>query len=147
MVRMAYVCLFPLALAASGCESISLIKRGDPLARDDSRRGGYRDREPGRDPGGWSSGEREPPRAEIVGTVQRVDSNRQEIQLRTTEGQLLRIRYDLSTRVQQRDRDLRVDELRYGDLVRVELGADLQGERYAQLIRLNDRPELGSSRW
>jgi hypothetical protein len=76
-----------------------------------------------------------------------VDQNRQEIQLRTTEGQFVRIRYDISTRVHQRDRDLRVDDLRYGDLVRIELGPDLQGERYAELIRLNDRPELGSSRW
>jgi hypothetical protein len=41
--------------------------------------------------------------------------------------------------VYHRDRDLRVDDLRYGDLVRIELGPDLRGERYAELIRLNDR--------
>ncbi len=135
IIRMAYVCLIPLTIAAAGCENISLISRGDPLARDDARRDVDRNREVRQD---------RDPRDEIVGTVQRVDQDRQEIQLRTSDGQLTRIRYDLSTRVSHRDRDLRVDDLRNGDLVRVELGRD-RGERYAELIRMNDRSDAGSS--
>jgi hypothetical protein len=48
--------------------------------------------------------------------------------------------------VSHRDRDLRVDDLRNGDLVRVELSRG-RGERYAELIRMNDRSDVGSSRW
>jgi hypothetical protein len=77
--------------------------------------------------------------------VQRVDPDRQELQLRTTDGEITRVRYDLSTRVSQRGRDLRVEELRYGDLVNVELSRN-RGERYAAVIRMNDRADLGSSR-
>ena len=140
--RVAYVCLIPLTLALSGCESVSLINRGDPYARDKYRgdRDIDRNREVGRDRD-WDRS-----RDEIAGTVQRVDPDRQEIQLRTTDGETTRVRYDLSTRVSHRGRDLRVEELRYGDLVRVELSRN-RGERYAELIRMSDRAELGSSRW
>lgn len=134
ITRMAYACLIPLTIAAAGCENFSLISRGDPLARDDSRRDVDRNREAPRD---------RDQRDEIVGTVQRVDQDRQEIHLRTTDGQVT-IRYDLSTRVSHRDRDLRVDDLRNGDLVRVELSRG-RGERYAELIRMNDRSDVGSS--
>jgi hypothetical protein len=140
MVRVAYVCLLPLTLAAAGCDNIALIKRDDPFARDE-RRG--RDLDPNRDVGRDRDSDRA--RDELVGTVERVDQDRQEIQLRTTDGQVTRVRYDLSTRVSNRDRDMRVDDLRYGDLVRIDLGRD-RGERYAEVIRLNDRSDLGSSR-
>jgi hypothetical protein len=143
-VRMTYVCLLPLTLAAAGCETVSLINRDDPYARD--RRDIDRDREVRRDQD-WQRADRDRARDEIVGTVQRVDRDRREIQLRTTDGQLTWIKYEPSTRVYHRDGDLRVDELRYGDLVRVEVSRDNRGERYAELIRMNDRGDLGSSRW
>jgi hypothetical protein len=140
--RVAYVCLIPLTLAAAGCESISLISRGDPLARDEQRR----DRDLDRNREARRDGDRDRFRDEIVGTVQRVDPDRQELQLRTTDGESTRVRYDLSTRVSHRGRDLRVEELRYGDLVNVELSRN-RGERYAAAIRMNDRADVGSSRW
>jgi hypothetical protein len=142
ILRVAYVCLLPLTLAAAGCESISLISRPDPYARDDYRR----DRDLDRNKEARQDRDWDRSRDEIAGTVQRVDPDRQEIQLRTTDGETTRIRYDLSTRVNHRGRDLRVEELRYGDLVRVELSRN-RGERYAEVIRMNDRAELGSSRW
>jgi hypothetical protein len=140
--RMAYVGLLPLTLAAAGCESISLINRPDPYARDESRR----DRDLDRNREARGDQDRDRFRDEVAGTVQRVDPDRQELQLRTTDGDTMRVRYDLSTRVSHRGRDLRVEELRYGDLVRVELSRN-RGERYAEVIRMNDRAELGSSRW
>jgi hypothetical protein len=139
--RLAYVCLLPLTLAAAGCESISLISRPDPFARDERR-----DRDLDRDREARQDRDWDRSRDEVAGTVQRVDPDRQEIQLRTTDGDTMRIRYDLSTRVAHRGRELRVEELRYGDLVRVELSRN-RGERYAEVIRMNDRAELGSSRW
>ena len=138
MVRIAYVCLIPLTIAAAGCESVSLIDRGDPYARRDrGDRDVDRNREARRDRDG--RGDRDLARDEVIGTVQRVDQDRQEIQLRNSDGQMMRIRYDRATRVYHRDRDLRVNDLRNGDLVRVELDSDNRGDRYAEVIRMNDR--------
>jgi hypothetical protein len=122
-----------------GCESVSLIKRPDPYASDEYRnRDIDRSREVRRDQDFARS------RDEVVGTVQRVDTDRQELQLRTADGDTMRIRYDISTRVAYRDREMRINDLRTGDLVRVELTSD-RGERYAQFIRMGDRSDLGSS--
>jgi hypothetical protein len=137
IARMVCVCLLPTSLALAGCEGISLISRDDPLARD------RRDLDRSADVRGDREFDRY--RDEVVGTVERVDPDRRELQLRTADGQLTRVRYDLSTRVSNRDRDMRVDELRYGDLVRVEFSRD-RGERYAEVIRMNDRSQTGS-RW
>jgi hypothetical protein len=142
--RTAYVCLLPLTLTAAGCESISLISRPDPYARDERR---DRDRERNLDRSGEVRRDQDWDRSrnEIAGTVQRVDPDRQEIELRAADGGLTRVRYDISTRVSYRDRDMRVEELRYGDLVRVELSRD-RGERYAERIRMGDRADVGSRR-
>ena len=140
-LRITSICLVPLSLTAAGCESISLISRADPMARNDRRDADIdrnRDVQRNRDLDRSSD--------EIAGTVQRVDSDRQEIQVRTTDGQLTRIRYDISTRVSNRDRDMRVDDLRNGDLVRIELSNRDRGERYATVIRMNDRGDLGLAR-
>ena len=72
VVRIAYLCLLPLSLAFVGCESVSLIKRPDPYANDEYRnRDIDRSREARRD--------QDFPRARdgVVGTVQRVDPDRQ----------------------------------------------------------------------
>jgi len=42
--------------------------------------------------------------------------------------------------VSHRDRSLRVEDLRDGDLVLVEVARDARGDQYAELIRMNDRP-------
>jgi hypothetical protein len=135
--RLACAWLLPVAIAAAGCENISLIKREDPLAREEFGRARdidrnselRRDLDRGRD--------------QLTGSVQRIDIDRQEVQLRTTDGQLTRIRYDLSTRVVGHDRDMRVDDLRNGDLVRIELSRD-RGERFAEFISLNTRADAAS---
>jgi hypothetical protein len=142
IARVALLCLLPLSLAGFGCESISIIKRDDPFANDQYRRDRDIDRnQEARGDRNWDRA-----REEIVGTVQRVDANRREIQLRTTNGDIIPITYDLTTRVSNRDRDMRVEDLRYGDLVRIEFRRD-RGERLAEVIRMNDRSDLGSSRW
>jgi len=142
---MAYICMIPLTIAAAGCESVSLMNRDDPYRRDAGRRDNDIDRNrEARQDRDWR-GDRDLARDEVVGTVQRVDDDRNEIQIRNTDGQLVRVRYDRSTRVYLRDRDLRVNDLRNGDLVRVELNRN-NGERYAEVIRMNDRSDLGSSR-
>ena len=137
IVRLACAWLLAVAIAAAGCENISLVKREDPLAREEFGRERDIDRN--------SEVRRDLDRGgdQLTGSVQRVDIDRQEVQLRTTDGQLTRIRYDLSTRVVGGDRDMRVDHLRNGDLVRIELSRD-RGERFAAFIRLHDRSDAGS---
>jgi hypothetical protein len=121
--------LMALILAAAGCENISLIRREDPLARRDGDRN--RDFDRGRQ--------------DVVGTVQRVDRDRREFQLRNSDGDVEWFKYDASTRMTGGDRDLRVEDLRYGDLVRVEFSTD-GGGRYAEVIRVNDRSDLSLRR-
>jgi hypothetical protein len=131
MMRVACFGLMSLSLAAAGCESVSLVRRDDPFAG----RGVDRNRDVARDR------DLDIARDDIVGTVQRVDRDRREFQLRTSDGDLTWFRYDASTRVAGRDRDMRVEDMRYGDLVRVEYN-DSRGARYAEVIRINDRSDL-----
>lgn len=132
--RIAYALVLPLTIAALGCESVALVGREDIDRRDVSRRDRvFRDRDLARD--------------EIIGTVERVDRRDREIHLRTTEARSATVRYDSRTVVISRDRELAVEELRSGDLVLVQVRRDRSGDRYADVIRLNDRQELGSRRW
>ena len=73
---------------------------------------------------------------EVTGTVQKVDQNRREIQLRTTEGRMTVIKYDPATVVYNREREMPVDDLRYGDLILIKIVKNNRGEQYADLIRL-----------
>src|SRR5918996_5941948 len=91
--------LLTLAIAASGCESIALLPR--PHVDDVEGRRVERDR--GVFP---ESRSREVPRDEIVGTVEQVDKSRNEIQLRTTEARVVVVKYDPSTVVYSRDREV-----------------------------------------
>jgi hypothetical protein len=86
------------------------------------------------------------PQNEIVGTVERIDKGRNEIQLRTTDARMVTIKYDPSTLVYNRDREVGIDALRPRDLILAKLSRGSGGEQYADVIRLNDRGDLGSRR-
>lgn len=120
-----------LVLVGMGCENTALLGRPDV-----DRGGGGYDR--GRDYRGPDSA-----RDEIVGTVERVDRGDREIHLRTSEARTAVVRYDSGTIVQHRGRDFRVEELRPGDLVLVQVRRDSRGDRYADVIRLRDRDDIG----
>ena len=126
----AYLCVFTW-----GCETVTMTRRADIDRRDNH----HSDME--RNPDVRS---RELAHDDIIGTVQRVDEARREIQLRTTEARMVVIKYDPNTVVYSRDRELRVDYLRHGDLILVQVAKDTSGEPHADLIRVNDRPEMGS---
>jgi hypothetical protein len=83
--------------------------------------------------------EREPIEGEIIGTVERVDRTNNEIRLRTTEAKVIVIKYDPTTRVYSREREVGIDALRPRDLILIRASKTARGEQYADLIRLNDR--------
>ncbi len=119
----------------SACENIALMPRpeidreGRPIDRD---RDTSMDRDLSR------NGQRD-----IVGTVERIDRADNEIALRTTDARLVVIKYDLSTVVFDRDRDIGVSGLRPRDQVRLQVSRNSRGEEYADTIRLNDSSALG----
>ena len=111
--------------AASGCESIALRPQPDV-----DRRGIERP------PDGRGSA-----KDEIIGTVERVDRTSNEIRLRTTEAKVIVIKYDPTTRVYSREREVGIEALRPRDLILVRVAKTPRGEQFADLIRLNDRKE------
>jgi hypothetical protein len=119
-----------LAMSA-GCESIALRPRP---AIDDRADVSRRDLE--RRPEDRAEIPRSRAVDEVTGTVQKIDQNRREIQLRTTEGRMTVIKYDPATVVYNREREMPVDELRYGDLILIKVVKNNRGEQYADLIRL-----------
>jgi hypothetical protein len=121
----------PLVLVTWGCENIGLINRDDPDRRRVERDRDYRGDRDVRDRN-WT-------RDEVVGTVERIDDRNNEIHLRTTEGRTMVIQYDSGTTVSDRDRELRVRDLRRGDQISVRLDRNSRGEQHAGLIRMNDR--------
>ena len=73
---------------------------------------------------GYSSGSGVPAPApatysELVGEIQTIDSGRQQIELRTTDGQARVIGYDSGTRVLYRQQEYPVNALERGDLITV----------------------------
>jgi len=129
--RLAGALLFPLDIGAAGCESIALMPRPDIDERD---------RDVPRD------SRSNVPRDEIVGTVERIDKGRNEIQLRTTDARVVTIKYDPSTLVYNRDREVGIDALHPRDLILARVSRGSGGEQYADVIRLNDRGDFGSRR-
>jgi hypothetical protein len=151
-LRLVYALLFPVLIAISGCESIALMPRPDidrrdgdraDLDRRDNSQSGIgrsrdslgdtqeRDRNLARD------------QNDVVGTVERVDTVNREIYVRTTEARTVVIRYEQGLMVQNRDRDIPVASLQRGDLILVQVSRTPRGERYADLIRMNDRQDIG----
>jgi len=119
-----------VAMAAVGCESVALLPRPDIDQRD---RGATSDANVGR-----VERERNRSAEEITGTVQRVDDSRQEILVRT-RSEVVVVKYDPHTVVYDRDRELRVADLRNGDEVSIQLGRDAGYDRYTDVIRMSDR--------
>lgn len=135
-IKMIAVLLLFFLFTSVGCESIALMPRPAiddraDISRRDLDRGG-----PERGPENRAELPRQRATDEVTGTVQKVDQNRQEIQLRTTEGRMIVIKYDPATVVYNREREMPVDSLRYGDLILVKVVKNTRGEQYADLIRL-----------
>lgn len=135
-IKMIAVLLLLFLFTSVGCESIALMPRPAiddraDISRRDSDRGGAE-----RGPENRAELPRQRATDEVTGTVQKVDQNRQEIQLRTTEGRMIVIKYDPATIVYNREREMPVDSLRYGDLILVKVVKNTRGEQYADLIRL-----------
>ncbi len=87
---------------------------------------------------------------EVTGTVSRVDSRDQTIQMRDDRGRDVRVRYDRRTRVTYRGRDYRPDALERGDLVTARLQRDRSGDLYTRQVIVrrdargrDDRPRDG----
>lgn len=112
-------------LIASGCQSTALRPRPDVEQK---------------------RIEREAVKEEIIGTVERVDRTNNEIRLRTTEAKVIIIKYEPTTRVYIREREVGIDALRARDLILIRASKTSGGEQYADLIRLNDRDEPASRR-
>ncbi|MPZ76864.1 MAG: hypothetical protein GEU77_10085 [Deltaproteobacteria bacterium] len=125
--------LFLLSVTA-GCESIALLPR-QPVEDVDRRSGVDRD---GNDRSRDSVIDRPRDRSanEITGTVQKVDQSRREIHLRTTDAKMMVIKYDPATAVFNREKEIPLDSLRYGDLILVKVVKNNRGEQYADLIRI-----------
>jgi hypothetical protein len=123
-------------VAFAGCESIALLPRQAIDDRADLSRRDLDRRDLERRPQDRAEIPRSRAGDEITGTVQKIDQNRREIQLRTTEGRMTVIKYDPATVVYNRDREMPVDELRYGDLILIKVVKNSRGEQYADLIRL-----------
>jgi hypothetical protein len=131
------ILLLVFLLTSTGCESIALLPR--PTIDDRADLGGRRDLDRAgteRRPESRVELPRQGATDEVTGTVQKVDQNRQEIQLRTTEGRMIVIKYDPATVLYNREREMPVDSLRYGDLILVKVVKNTRGEQYADLIRL-----------
>jgi hypothetical protein len=152
-VRLVYALLFPVLIAVSGCESIALMPRPD-IDRTDGDRGDLDRRGSTPSDIGPSTDSRRDTQdrdrsiardqSDVVGTVERVDTVNREIHVRTTEARTVVIRYEQGLMVQTRDRDIPVASLQRGDLILVQVSRTPRGERYADLIRMNDRQNMGS---
>ena len=127
---------FILSLSSAGCESIALLPRPEIDDRGDVSRRDLDRRDLDRRPENRADISRSQAANEVTGTVQQIDQNRREIQLRTTEGRMTVIKYDPATVVYNREREMPVDDLRYGDLILIKVVKNNRGEQYADLIRL-----------
>ncbi len=128
------VFLFSAIGFASACERIALMPRPEI-----DRQGRPIDRERDR---GTNDEDRYLSQNDIVGTVERIDHANKEIELHTTEGQVLVLKYDPGTLVYDREHDIGIDALRTRDQVRVRVARNARGEQYADTIRLNDSRTL-----
>ena len=130
-VTYGYRLALPISIfTAVGCASIAV-----PTQPDVDRR------ELERTPAERTPDVRDSAKTEIIGTVERVDKTKNEIQLRTTEAKVIVIKYDPATLVYSRERQVGIEALRLRELILVRVAKTPQGEQYADLIRLNDGKE------
>ena len=76
------------------------------------------------------------PHNEIVGTVQRVDTGANEIHLRPSPGHPGMVTYSAETRVMYLGRIYPVSQLRFGDIVSMQMERDSRGNPHTHMIRL-----------
>jgi hypothetical protein len=80
----------------------------------------------------------QPVRSEIVGTVERVDTGSNEIHLRPTPGHPGMVTYSAETRVTYLGRVYPVSQLRFGDIVAMQMEKDSRGNPHTHMIRLQE---------
>ena len=132
----AIICSYRLVLlitifTAVGCGSIAVPPQPDVDRRETERT----------PPVERTPDVRDSAKTEIIGTLERVDKIKNEIQLRTTEAKVIVIKYDPATLVYSRERQVGIEALRLRDLILVRVAKTSRGEQYADLIRLNNRKE------
>jgi hypothetical protein len=80
----------------------------------------------------------QPVQSEIVGTVERVDAGSSEIYLRPTPGHPGMVTYSAETRVTYLGRVYPVSQLRFGDIVAMQMEKDSRGNPHTHVIRLQE---------
>jgi hypothetical protein len=80
----------------------------------------------------------QPVQSEVVGTVERVDTGSNEIHLRRTTGHPGMVTYSAETRVTYLGRVYPVSQLRFGDIVAMQMEKDSRGNPHTHMIRLQE---------
>ena len=80
----------------------------------------------------------QPVQSEVVGTVERVDTGSSEIHLRPTAGHPGMVTYSAETRVTYLGRVYPVSQLRFGDIVAMQMDKDSRGNPHTHMIRLQE---------
>jgi hypothetical protein len=80
----------------------------------------------------------QPVQSEVVGTVERVDTGSNEIHLRPTPGRPEMVTYSAETRVTYLGRVYPVSQLRFGDIVAMQMEKDSRGNPHTHMIRLQE---------
>jgi hypothetical protein len=80
----------------------------------------------------------QPVQSEIVGTVERIDAGSSEIYLRPTPGHPGMVTYSAETRVTYLGRVYPVSQLRFGDIVAMQMEKDSRGNPHTHMIRLQE---------
>ena len=80
----------------------------------------------------------QPVRSEIVRTVERVDTGSNEIHLRPSPGHPGMVTYSAETRVMYLGRAYPVSQLRFGDIVAMQMEKDSRGNPHTHMIRLQE---------
>ena len=80
----------------------------------------------------------QPVRSEIVRTVERVDTGSNEIHLRPSPGHPGMVTYSAETRVMYLGRVYPVSQLRFGDIVAMQMDKDSRGNPHTHMIRLQE---------
>ena len=80
----------------------------------------------------------QPAQREIVRTVERVDTGSNEIYLRPSPGHPGMVTYSAETRLMYLGRVYPVSQLRFGDIVAMQMDKDSRGNPHTHMIRLQE---------